>query len=62
MYTPLNSTRRHGSRAAVLAEPESLDLIHVRSNTGGLVKLSTFTHFANDQTALAVNHQGQFSS
>jgi len=32
------------------------------SSTGQLVKLSTFTHFADDTTALAVNHTGQFPS
>ena len=63
MYTPLNQYHVVMEVAPQFWQnPESLDLIHVRSNTGGLVKLSTFTHFANDQTALAVNHQGQFPS
>src|SRR5258708_27747854 len=42
--------------------PDSLDEIHVRSSTGQLVILGTFTHFAPQMTALAVNHQGQFPS
>ena len=63
MYTPLNQYHVVMEVAPQFWQnPESLDLIHVRSNTGGLVKLSTFTHFANAQTALAVNHQGQFPS
>jgi multidrug efflux pump subunit AcrB len=40
--------------------PDSLDHIHVRSNTGQQVKLSTFAHYAPATTALTVNHQGQF--
>ncbi len=63
MYTPLNQYHVVMEVAPQFWQnPESLDLIHVRASTGGLVKLSTFTHFANDQTALAVNHQGQFPS
>ncbi len=63
MYTPLNQYHVVMEVAPQFWQnPESLDLIHVRSSTGGLVKLSTFTHFANEQTALAVNHQGQFPS
>ncbi len=63
MYTPLNQYHVVMEVAPQFWQnPESLDLIHVRSSTGGQVKLSTFTHFANDQTALAVNHQGQFPS
>jgi multidrug efflux pump len=63
MYTPLNQYHVVMEVAPQFWQnPESLDLIHVRSSTGGLVKLSTFTHFANAQTALAVNHQGQFPS
>jgi len=63
MYTPLNQYHVVMEVAPQFWQnPESLDLIHVRSNTGGLVKLSTFTHFAPEMTALAVNHQGQFPS
>jgi multidrug efflux pump len=63
MYTPLNQYHVVMEVAPQFWQnPESLDLIHVRSNTGQLVKLGTFTHFANDTTALAVNHQGQFPS
>jgi multidrug efflux pump len=63
MYTPLNQYHVVMEVAPQFWQnPDSLDQIYMRSNTGGLVRLSTFTHFANDQTALAVNHQGQFPS
>jgi multidrug efflux pump len=63
MFTPLNQYHVVMEVAPQFWQnPESLDLIHVRSSTGGLVKLSTFTHFAPQMTALAINHQGQFPS
>jgi len=64
MYTPLNQYHVVMEVAPQFWQnPDSLDQIHVRStSTGQLVKLSTFTHFANDTTALAVNHTGQFPS
>ena len=42
--------------------PDSLHNIYVKSTTGAEVPLSTFAHFAPSNTALAVNHQGQFPS
>jgi len=42
--------------------PETLWDIYVRSPTGALVPLSTFSHYEPASTALAVNHQGQFPS
>jgi multidrug efflux pump len=42
--------------------PDSLEHIYVRSSSGTQVPLSTFTHFEPMSTALAVNHQGQFSA
>ena len=63
MYTPLNQYHVVMEVAPQFWQnPESLDQIHVKSSTGQLVKLSTFTHFKNDTTALAVNHTGQFPS
>jgi multidrug efflux pump len=64
MYTPLNQYHVVMEVAPQFWQsPESLDQLHVRSSTNGqLVKLSTFTHFSNDTTALAVNHTGQFPS
>jgi hydrophobe/amphiphile efflux-1 (HAE1) family protein len=40
--------------------PETLRSIYVRSSTGALVPLSTFTHYEPASTALAIPHQGQF--
>jgi multidrug efflux pump len=40
--------------------PDSLKNIYVRANTGAQVPLSAFTHFQSANTALAINHQGQF--
>jgi multidrug efflux pump len=40
--------------------PDSLDNIYVKSSNGTQVPLSTFTHFEEKQTSLAISHQGQF--
>jgi multidrug efflux pump subunit AcrB len=40
--------------------PDALKEIYVRSAAGVPVPLSTFTHYEQDYTTLAVNHQGQF--
>ena len=42
--------------------PSSLDNIYVKSSNGTQVPLSTFTHFVEKETPLAINHQGQFPS
>jgi hydrophobe/amphiphile efflux-1 (HAE1) family protein len=42
--------------------PDTLRDIYVRSTTGAMVPLSTFTHFERNATSLAVNHQSQFPS
>ncbi|MEP6643720.1 MAG: multidrug efflux RND transporter permease subunit, partial [Acidobacteriaceae bacterium] len=42
--------------------PEALQSVYVKSSQGSMVPLSTFSHFGPDDTALAVNHQGQFPS
>jgi multidrug efflux pump len=63
MYTPLNQYHVVMEVAPEYWQnPASLDQIFVLSKTGQLVRLSTFTHFAPEKTALAVNHQGQFPS
>ena len=41
-------------------DPETLNQVYVRSNTGAMVPLSAFAHFGPGNTALAVNHQGQW--
>ncbi|HUJ94157.1 MAG TPA: MdtB/MuxB family multidrug efflux RND transporter permease subunit [Terriglobales bacterium] len=40
--------------------PDALKDIYVKSSTGQQVPLSAFSHFETSNTALAVNHQGQF--
>jgi multidrug efflux pump len=40
--------------------PDSLKSIYVKSSTGAQVPLSSFSHFESSNTALAINHQGQF--
>jgi multidrug efflux pump len=40
--------------------PDSLKNIYVHSGTGMQVPLASFSHFQSTNTALAVNHQGQF--
>jgi multidrug efflux pump len=42
--------------------PDALKEIYVRSSSGTPVPLSTFTHYEQSYTTLAVNHQGQFPS
>ena len=39
---------------------DSLKDIYVKSATGAQVPLSAFTHFESRNTAIAINHQGQF--
>jgi multidrug efflux pump len=39
---------------------EAIQGLYVRSAKGNLVPLSSFTHYETKNTALAVNHQGQF--
>ncbi len=41
-------------------DPESLDQIYVKSNTGTQVPLSAFSHIERSNATLAINHQGQF--
>jgi multidrug efflux pump len=40
--------------------PDNLKHIYVKSNTGAQVPLSTFSHFEQRNSPLAINHQGQF--
>jgi multidrug efflux pump len=63
MYTGIN---QYHVVMEVLPEfqqnPQSLQSIYVRTNTGTSVPISTFTHFRTTLSSLAVNHQGQFPS
>jgi multidrug efflux pump len=61
MYTQLN--QYHVVMEVDSAFRDSTDAIqslYVRSSNGNQVPLSAFTHFETKNTALAVNHQGQF--
>ncbi len=61
IYTQLN--QYHVVQEVDSAFRESTDAIqglYVRSSTGTQVPLSAFTHYETQNTALAVNHQGQF--
>jgi multidrug efflux pump len=40
--------------------PAALDAVYVGSTTGSMIPLSAIAHFGPSNTALAVNHQGQF--
>jgi multidrug efflux pump len=42
--------------------PAALDSVYVRSSNGQMVPLSAIANFGRANTALAVNHQGQFPS
>jgi multidrug efflux pump len=42
--------------------PDALRWIYVPSTSGGLVPLSAISHYEPGNTALAVNHQGQFAA
>jgi multidrug efflux pump len=42
--------------------PDGLKYVYIRSSTGDLVPLDTFTHYEPSTAPLAVNHQGQFPS
>jgi multidrug efflux pump len=63
MYTSLNQYHVVLEAAPRFWQtPDGLKSIYVRSNSGNLVPLSAFTHFAPSTAPLAVNHQGQFPS
>jgi multidrug efflux pump len=63
MYTGIN---QYHVVMEVLPEfqqnPQSLQMIYVKTNSGAPVPISTFTHFRTTLSSLAVNHQGQFPS
>jgi hydrophobe/amphiphile efflux-1 (HAE1) family protein len=42
--------------------PAALDSVYIRSSNGSMVRLSSIAHFGPANTALAVNHQGQWPS
>jgi multidrug efflux pump len=40
--------------------PDALQAVYVKSSSGQMIPLSAIAHFGPDNTALAVNHQGQY--
>ena len=63
MYRPLNQYHVVMEVAPEFQKsPDALQTIYVRSSSGQVVPLSAFTHFGPSNTALAVNHQGQYPS
>lgn len=61
MYTSLNQYHVVLEVAQEFQQnPDALKNIYVRSSSGALVPLSSFSHFETTSTTLAVNHQGQF--
>ena len=63
MYTELNQYHVVMEAAPQFWQnPDTLQQIYLRTNTGAEVPLSSFTHFNPSNAPLAVNHQGQFPS
>ncbi|HEY1800122.1 MAG TPA: MdtB/MuxB family multidrug efflux RND transporter permease subunit [Terriglobales bacterium] len=61
MYTQLNQYHVVLEVSPQFAEnPDSLKSLYVASSTGTQVPLSAFSHIERQNTALAINHQGQF--
>jgi multidrug efflux pump len=61
MYTQLNQYHVVLEVSPQFAEnPDSLKNLYVASSTGTQVPLSAFSHIERQNTALAINHQGQF--
>ncbi len=63
MYTQLNQYHVVMEAAPQFWQnPDTLQDIYMRTNTGAEVPLSSFTHFQASNAPLGVNHQGQFPS
>jgi multidrug efflux pump len=63
IYRPLNEYRVVLEvNPAFSADPGTLNYIYARSSNGQEVPLSSFARFSPNNTALGVNHQGQFPS
>jgi multidrug efflux pump len=61
IYTQLNQYHVVMEVSPTFAQrPKNLNDIYVKSTTGGMVPLATFTHYESAPEPLAVNHQGQF--
>ncbi len=63
MFYPLNQYHViMEAQSQFWQNPEGLKYIYVKSNSGALVPLSAFTHYATTMTPLAINHSAQFPS
>jgi len=63
MYRPLNQYHVVMEVAPQFQQTtEALQNIYLRASNGNPIPLAAFTHFVPSNTALAVNHQGQFPS
>ncbi|MDE2204184.1 MAG: multidrug efflux RND transporter permease subunit [Burkholderiaceae bacterium] len=63
IYNPLNQYRVVMEAAPQYWQsPDGLRDIYLITSTGAQVPLSTFSHYEPTNTALAVNHQGQFAA
>ncbi len=61
IYTQLNQYRVVLEvKPEFQARPEQLEQLYVRTGSGDQVPLGTFAKMSQSQTALSVNHQGQF--
>ena len=61
MYTQLNQYRVVLEvKPQFQTSPDALESLYVRSGSGDMVPLSSFAKITRTQTALSVNHQGQF--
>ena len=61
IYNPLNQYRVVMEAAPQYWQsPEALDSVYVSTSSGAQVPLSAFSRYEPTNTALAVNHQGQF--
>ncbi|HXX31300.1 MAG TPA: multidrug efflux RND transporter permease subunit [Myxococcaceae bacterium] len=62
-YTQLNQYRVILEvKPRYLESPDALNLLYVRSSSGGLVPLGALSHPRPSTVPLAINHQGQFPS
>jgi hydrophobe/amphiphile efflux-1 (HAE1) family protein len=61
MYTQLNQYRVVlEAKPGLAGQPVALDNMYVHSQSGALVPLSVFAHWAPSRTSLSISHQGQF--
>jgi len=63
IYNPLNQYHVvMGLAPEYLQSPESLKNLYITTPTGSQIPFSTFSHYEMTNTALGVNHQGQYAA